>query len=136
MAESFVGIVFTIVILIVMLGVFVAFLLSLSKLVEEIRDNDLLPTYIHKAWIWTQLIPIWSFIAFLVLNIKLDAAARAIESKHNLSFKYITYPSILGWIISLGFFYTWIPIIGFIAFSVCMIMYWVKISATIKQLNN
>lgn len=136
MGESIVGLIAAIAVFAIVIGVYVAFLLSLSKLVEEIKDDNLFPTHVHKAWVWTQLIPGWCFIALLVINIKLDVAARALENKHLLHFKYIAYPSVLGWITALGFLYSWIPILGIIAYFVCTIMFWVKVSATTKQLQS
>ncbi len=116
-------------------GIYVAFLKSLSNLVDSIRYYDLQETKIHKAWIWTQLIPIWSFIGLLVLNIKLESAMRGIENKCSLPNKEIKYPYILGWIVSLAFLYTKIPFVGGIAFFIFAVTFWVKISATTKQIK-
>lgn len=108
--------------------------MSLSKLVDSIRIYDSLETKIHKAWVWTQLIPLWSIIGLLVLNIKLESATRAIENRCNLSNKDIKYPYMLGWLVSLGFLYAWIPLVGKIVFFVFAVTYWVKISSTTKQI--
>ena len=135
MSESIVSLVAAIAVFFIIIGVYVSFLLSLSKLVETIKDDKLFPTQIHKAWVWTQLIPGWCFIALLVINIKLENAARALENKHYLDFKYIAYPSFLGWATALSFLYSWIPMLGFIAYMICAIMFWVKVSATTKQLE-
>lgn len=134
MSADTIGIVLGILFVICYVGIYVTFLMSLSKLVDSIRIYDSLETKIHKAWIWTQLIPLWSFIGLLVLNIKLESATRAIENKCNLSNKDIKYPYMLGWLVSLGFLYTWIPLIGKIAFFVFAVTYWVKISSTTKQI--
>ncbi len=129
------GIVLGIVFVFCYIGIYITFLMSLSKLVDSMRFYDSLETKIHKAWIWTQLIPLWSFIGLLVLNIKLESATRAIENKCNLSNKHIKYPYILGWLVSLGFLYTWIPLVGKIAFFVLAVTYWVKISSTTKKIH-
>lgn len=69
-----------------------------------------------------------------MLNIKLESASREIENKSNLSNKNIKYPYILAWIVSLGFLYTWIPLVGKITFFVFAVTYLIKISSTTKQI--
>ena len=132
--SDIIGFIFGLSFLIIIIWVLIAYLKNLAKLVDQLRDEDLTSTHIHKAWVWTQLIPAWSFVAQIVLNIKLESAARTFENKHGLSNKTILYPTILGWIIALGFLYSWIPGLGSLFFFVCIIMYWVKVSSTIKQI--
>lgn len=134
MSADTIGIVLGILFVICYFGIYVTFLMSLSKLVDSIRIYDSLETKIHKAWVWTQLIPLWSIIGLLVLNIKLESATRAIENRCNLSNKDIKYPYMLGWLVSLGFLYAWIPLVGKIVFFVFAVTYWVKISSTTKQI--
>ncbi len=134
MSADTIGIVLGILFVICYFGIYVIFLMSLSKLVDSIRIYDSLETKIHKAWVWTQLIPLWSIIGLLVLNIKLESATRAIENRCNLSNKDIKYPYMLGWLVSLGFLYAWIPLVGKIVFFVFAVTYWVKISSTTKQI--
>ena len=134
MSADIIGIGLGILFVICYVGVYVTFLMSLSKLVDAIRHYDSIETKIHKAWIWTQLIPLWSFIGLLVLNIKLESASRAIENKCNLSNNDIKYPYILGWLVSLGFLYSWIPLVGKIAFFIFAVTFWVKVSSTTKQI--
>lgn len=114
--------------------IWIGFLLSLNKLVDVSRIDTLPQTNISKLWVWTQLIPGWGFIALIVLNIKLSTAVRAIESEFNLPFKDIGYPATFGWLVIFGALYAWIPIIGAIALVIFMILFWVKISSTSKQL--
>lgn len=115
--------------------IWVGFMLSLNNLVNVIRTDGLPQTFVSKIWVWTQIIPIWGFIALIVFNIKADTAVRALESDLKLPFKQIKYPATIGWIVILGVLYAWIPVVGTLALIICMILYWVKVSSTSKQIK-
>ncbi|BAK72236.1 MAG: hypothetical protein AB7S49_01895 [Arcobacter sp.] len=116
--------------------VWLGFLLSLNKLVNVMRVDGLPQTFISKIWVWSQVIPFWGFIALIVFNIKADTASRALESEFKLPFKEIKYPATIGWIVILGLLYTWIPILGALVLLVCMILFWIKVSSTSKQIED
>lgn len=115
--------------------IWIGFMLSLNRLVNVVRTDNLSQTFINKVWVWTQIIPIWGFIALIVFNIKADAAVRALETKFQMPFKTISYPATLGWVVILGALYSWIPIIGTLALFVFMILFWVKVVKTSKQVE-
>lgn len=115
--------------------IWVLFMLSLSKLVDVVRTKTLPQTFVSKIWVWTQVIPLWGFIALIVFNIKMDTAVRALETELKLPFKSIAYPATLGWVVILGILYTWIPLIGALILLVCMILFWVKVTSTSKQIQ-
>lgn len=123
-------------ILLIPIIIWIGFMLSLNKLVNVVRTDSLPQTFVSKVWVWTQIIPIWGFIALVVFNIKADAAVRALETKLDLPFKTISYPATIGWIVILGALYVWIPIVGTLALIICMVLYWVKVSATSKQIES
>lgn len=115
--------------------IWLGFMLSLNKLVNIIRTDNLPQTFVSKIWVWTQIIPLWGFVALIVYNIKVDTAVRSLETEFNLPFKSITYPATIGWIVILGVLYSWIPVIGTIVLLICMILFWVKVVATSKQIE-
>jgi len=122
-------------ILIIPFLIWIGFLLSLNKLVNIVRVESYPQTQISKIWVWTQVIPLWGFIALIVFNIKADAAVRSIENIYNMPFKSIGYPATIGWIVILGILYTWIPVVGALVLIICMIMFWLKVVSTSKQIS-
>ncbi|RBQ32644.1 hypothetical protein CRU92_02715 [Arcobacter sp. FW59] len=129
----------TILVLLIALCVFIViifYLLSLDKLVKLIRDENNSITIIHQAWIWTQLIPIWSVVAIIVYHIKMLEATKVLEIELNLPKNTIKYPEIIGWIFALAFLYSWIPKIGVVLGAFAWIIYWVRIILTSKQIYN
>lgn len=131
MLEAGIGLFIFLVVFLVWLG----FLLSLNKLVSVMRVDGLQQTFISKVWVWTQIIPFWGFVALIVFNIKADTAARALEVEFKLPFKEIKYPATIGWIVIFGVLYSWIPILGALLFLIFMILFWVKVSSTSKQIE-
>lgn len=116
--------------------IWIGFMLSLNKLVNVVRTDSLPQTYVSKIWVWSQIIPFWGFIALIVYNIKMDTAVRALETELSLPFKSIAYPATIGWIVILGVLYTWIPVIGALILIVCMILFWIKVASTSKQIES
>lgn len=115
--------------------IWLGFMLSLNKLVNVVRTEDLPQTFVSKIWVWTQIIPLWGFVALIVYNIKLDTAVRALETQLKLPFKTIAYPATIGWVVILGALYTWIPVVGALVLIISMILFWVKVASTSKQIE-
>ncbi|MFV7789572.1 hypothetical protein ACNO6Z_01830 [Aliarcobacter lanthieri] len=86
----------TVLVLLIALCIFIViifYLLSLDKLVKLIRDKNNSITIIHRAWVWTQFIPIWSVVAIIVYHIiKMLEATKALELELNLPKNTIKYP--------------------------------------------
>lgn len=114
--------------------IWILFLFSLNKLVNAVKLENEELTKVSKVWVWLQIIPIIGFIVLIVFNLKMDTAIRAYERKYNLDLKSIAYPVVLCWLVILGVLYTWIPVIGLLLLILFMIMYWVKVSSTTRQL--
>lgn len=126
--------------------IYVLYLLSLDKLVKTVRtENEI--TFIHRAWVWTQLIPFWINIAYIVYNTKMTSAIRALEKDLKLEKNTIKYPYIILYIaatlnvimysnmdqiskISIAFLVIVLATISFIL----MIIYWIKIALTSRQI--
>ncbi|WP_418184921.1 hypothetical protein ACNSOS_08255 [Aliarcobacter vitoriensis] len=116
--------------------VIIFYLLSLDKLAKLIRDENNSITIIHRAWVWTQLIPIWSVVAIIVYHIKILEATKVLELNLSLPKNTIKYPEIIGWVFALAFLYSWIPVIGAIVGCSVWIIYWIRIILTSKQIYN
>ncbi|AXH30705.1 hypothetical protein CGC45_04465 [Francisella opportunistica] len=90
---------------------------------------------IHNAWLWTQLIPIWTYIALLVTAIKLDEQCKIYQNKYTkkLNFK----ARFVYWYIGLTIL-NLVPILNIvtiIASLVLFIVVWTNISKTTKELS-
>lgn len=100
------------------------FLRTLDKATLSIRtDNP--ATFVHRAWVWTQLIPVWQVIAIIFFHVKMNAAAKiyAQETEQPVP----AYPTVAGWFFALGFLYSWIPGVGLV-YVVAFIVFWVQAS--------
>jgi len=113
----------------------ILFLLSQHKLVNTVRKNGVPETFINLAWVWTQLIPIWGFIAIIVYHVKMINAIRILEIENKLSLNTLTYPVAVGWLYIFGFLYIWVPIIGSIVYFVIFVIFWIKIVSVRKQIK-
>lgn len=119
-----------------LIAITIFYLLSLDKLVKTVRTVDDSFTFISRVWVWTQLIPLWNFVALIVYHVKMTNAIRALELKSELPKGEIKYPVVLGWFSALGALYSWIPFIGPLGYLVVWIIYWIKVSSTSKQIIN
>lgn len=100
------------------------YLASLAKATKSIRSNNPV-TYVSRAWAWTQLIPLWNIVAIVVYNAKMSTAVAVYNSDNNSS---LAYPSGLGWALVFSFLYVWVPVFGWIAAIVVLIMFWIKVA--------
>lgn len=105
------------------------YLLSLAKAAKSIRTNNPV-TYVSRVWVWTQLIPLWNLVAFIMYNAKMSAAVAVYNNENNTS---IVYPVCLGWAILFSFLYAWVPVLGWIAAVVVFIMFWSKVANVSAQ---
>lgn len=111
----------------VFLLIFILFLLSMSKMAISIRTENP-ETYVSRVWVWTQLIPLWGFIAFIVFHIKMQSRSVVFEKDHNLEIKHLGYPTVSGWFYALNPLYIWFPLVGVIVYLVMFIVFWVKVT--------
>lgn len=110
------------------------FILSQQKLVKNLAkaNNN---QKIHPAWLWTQLIPIWSSIAFVVTAVKLDEQIKLYTLKYSekLKFKASLVYWYIGFVI-LGL----IPVINILAGLINIFIFitiWSNISSSSKQIR-
>ncbi|MED7818451.1 MULTISPECIES: hypothetical protein [unclassified Francisella] len=110
------------------------FILSQQKLVKNLAkaNNN---QKIHPAWLWTQLIPIWSSIAFVVTAVKLDEQIKLYTLKYSekLKFKASLVYWYIGFVI-LGL----IPVINILAGLINIFIFitiWSNISSSSKQIQ-
>ncbi|OIN83498.1 hypothetical protein [Francisella sp. TX07-6608] len=61
-----------VVIIIASFVISVLFILSQQKLVNNIAKANNTSNKIDRAWLWTQLIPVWTYIALVITAVKLD----------------------------------------------------------------
>ncbi|MCG3661953.1 hypothetical protein [Aliarcobacter butzleri] len=69
---------------------YIYFLVNLDKLAKNIKDNKSILKY--RILVWTQLIPIWNFIALIIYNIRINNKIRVLEKELNLDRNIIKYP--------------------------------------------
>ena len=121
-------------ILIAAIVITIFFLVAQSSFVDTIRtSNPQVNT--SKAWIWTQLIPIWSLVAIPVTLVKINAQFQAFVQENNYTPEDIQYyTNIWGWIwyganiVSIFF-----PIVGIVSF-VGIIGFWVHMNNVRKSI--
>lgn len=113
-------------IMVVVIAIAVFFLRSQDKAALSIRTSNP-ATVVHRAWVWTQFIPLWNIVAFIVYHIQMKAAVEA-YSKDNLQAKdTLLYPNASGWFYGLAILYAWIPFAVLIYF-VGWIIFWVRLA--------
>lgn len=105
----------------------ILFLRSLDKAVLSVRTENPM-THVSRAWVWTQLIPIWNFVAMIVYHVKMTSAATAFNFDKQLPPSQVAYPVVIGWFYVFGFLYSWVPLLGALAMLVFWIIFWVQIS--------
>lgn len=109
------------------------FILSQQKLAKNLRriNNT---SKIHPAWLWTQLIPIWSYIALVVVAVKLDDQIKIYQSKHNKTLKFKGV--LVYWYVGLTIL-SLIPLINIATTIISLILFvliWSNITKTTKQI--
>jgi heme/copper-type cytochrome/quinol oxidase subunit 2 len=115
----------------------IMFLLSQSKFAKSMKtSNEMKNT--SGVWIWTQLIPLWSFIAIPVTLMKLNEQFRIYTEENNLENKVELkqYNNTWGWVwfggSVLSILFQPLAIIAFIG----LIGFWIHISGVKKSLVN
>lgn len=126
----------SLVFLVLSLVVTILFIMSQKKLADKfqnINETD----KISSVWLWTQLIPLWGYIALVVTAVKLDeqnkiyAKNKGIEKgPFKVSYVYWYVGMILASLIPV------INIITIVANLVLFIFVWVNISKSAKALSN
>ncbi|GAB4223035.1 MAG: hypothetical protein Kow0076_5090 [Francisella sp.] len=123
-----------VVLIITSLVVSVFFILAqqkLSKYLSVINKNE----KINPLWLWTQLIPIWSYIALIVTAIKLNDQIKLYNQlyEHKLVFKI----SIIYWYVILSFLSLMpLTMVLNIVIAITTIILFVLIWSNISKLNN
>ncbi|MEY8765587.1 MULTISPECIES: hypothetical protein [Francisella] len=109
----------------------VLFILSQQKLAKALVTVNS-GEQIHPAWLWTQLIPIWSYIALVVTAVKLDEQTKLYNQTHKKKLKFKA--SLVYWYVGLTLLNI-VPVINIIvgiATIAIFIIIWANISKSTK----
>lgn len=109
----------------------VLFILSQQKLAKALVTVNS-GEQIHPAWLWTQLIPIWSYIALVVTAVKLDEQIKLYNQTHEKKLKFKA--SLVYWYVGLTLLNV-VPVINIIlgiATIVIFIIIWANITKSAK----
>lgn len=109
----------------------VLFILSQQKLAKALITINS-GEQIHPAWLWTQLIPIWSYIALVVTAVKLDEQTKLYNQTHEKKLKFKA--SLVYWYVGLTLLNV-VPVINIIvgiATIVMFIIIWANITKSTK----
>ncbi|WP_432773794.1 hypothetical protein [Francisella salimarina] len=120
-----------VVLIITSLIVSVLFILSQQKLAKALVTVNS-GEQIHPAWLWTQLIPIWSYIALVVTAVKLDEQTKLYNQTHEKKLKFKA--SLVYWYVGLTLLNI-VPVINIIvgiATIVIFIIIWANITKSTK----
>ncbi|MBK2266582.1 hypothetical protein [Francisella philomiragia] len=112
----------------------VLFILSQQKLAKALVTVNS-GEQIHPAWLWTQLIPIWSYIALVVTAVKLDEQTKLYNQTHEKKLKFKA--SLVYWYVGLTLLNV-IPVINIIvgiATIVIFIIIWANITKSTKVIT-
>lgn len=123
-----------IIIVIISFIVSVMFIMSQQKLVRKLSQKDQ-EFVINKAWLWTQLIPVWSYIALVIVTIKIDEQIKIHNKTSNTKLKFKA--TTVYWYVGLTFL-SFVPLLNFLTTIVSLILFiivWSNISQTTKQLS-
>ncbi|MBK2026066.1 hypothetical protein IB645_07195 [Francisella philomiragia] len=112
----------------------VLFILSQQKLAKALITINS-GEQIHPAWLWTQLIPIWSYIALVVTAVKLDEQTKLYNQTHEKKLKFKA--SLVYWYVGLTLLnvVSVINIIVGIATIVIFIIIWANITKSTKVIT-
>ncbi|AJI55996.1 putative membrane protein [Francisella philomiragia] len=109
----------------------VLFILSQQKLAKALVTVNT-GEQIHPAWLWTQLIPIWSYIALVVTAVKLDEQTKLYNQTHEKKLKFKA--SLVYWYVGLTLLNV-VPVINIIvgiATIIIFIIIWANITKSTK----
>ncbi|WP_234360524.1 hypothetical protein [Francisella philomiragia] len=112
----------------------VLFILSQQKLAKALVTINS-GEQIHPAWLWTQLIPIWSYIALVVTAVKLDEQTKLYNQTHEKKLKFKA--SLVYWYVGLTLLNV-VPVINIIvgiATIVIFIIIWANITKSTKVIT-
>ncbi|MBY7733569.1 hypothetical protein [Francisella philomiragia] len=112
----------------------VLFILSQQKLAKALITINS-GEQIHPAWLWTQLIPIWSYIALVVTAVKLDEQTKLYNQTHEKKLKFKA--SLVYWYVGLTLLNV-VPVINIIvgiATIVIFIIIWANITKSTKVIT-
>ncbi|AJI56320.1 putative membrane protein [Francisella philomiragia] len=112
----------------------VLFILSQQKLAKALVTINS-SEQIHPAWLWTQLIPIWSYIALVVTAVKLDEQTKLYNQTHEKQLKFKA--SLIYWYVGLTLL-NLVPVINIIvgiATIVIFIIIWANITKSCKVIT-
>ncbi|MEY8714429.1 hypothetical protein AB9G26_03980 [Francisella philomiragia] len=112
----------------------VLFILSQQKLAKALVTINS-SEQIHPAWLWTQLIPIWSYIALVVTTVKLDEQTKLYNQTHEKKLKFKA--SLVYWYVGLTLLNV-VPVINIIvgiATIVIFIIIWANITKSTKVIT-
>lgn len=109
----------------------ILFILSQQKLAKALVTVNS-GEQIHPAWLWTQLIPIWSYIALVVTAVKLDEQTKLYNQTHEKKLKFKA--SLVYWYLGLTLLNV-VPVINIIvgiATIIIFIIIWANITKSTK----
>ncbi len=109
----------------------VLFILSQQKLAKALFTVNS-AEQIYPAWLWTQLIPIWSYIALVATAVKLDEQTKLYNKTHKKKLKFKA--SLVYWYVGLTLLNV-VPVINIIAgiaTIVIFIIIWANITKSTK----
>ena len=127
---------YALLILIPCITIFILYIISQNKLIDILKiDNLKFKT--HKLWTWTQVVPIWSFIAQIVAIVKMTDQYKVYIRENNIKPDAISeYKPLWGWLfVGFSIFSMIIPFLAIIAF-IFWIIYWINISSTTKSIQH
>ena len=122
-------------ILIIFGSISILYIISQNKLIDILKIDDA-KFKTHKLWTWTQLIPIWSFVAQIVTIVKMSDQYKVFIKEKNIKSTDISeYKPLWGWLfIGFSIFSMIIPFFIIISF-LFWIIYWVNINNTRKSIQ-
>ncbi len=123
-------------ILILFIIIYILYIISQNKLIDTLKtDDDKFKT--HTFWTWTQLIPLWSFVAQVVALVQMTDQYEVFIKENNIKPSEISeYKPIWGWFsIGASVLSSLLPSLFIIAIGL-WIVYWVNISSTTKSIQH
>jgi heme/copper-type cytochrome/quinol oxidase subunit 2 len=122
--------------LIIYIAIVIFFVKAQNRLIDTLEVNN---KYIKtgKVWTWTQLIPLWSYVATGVSIAKITNQFDTYVQEKNIQINPSNqYKPVWGWLF-LGFSVAGmiIPLVGFVALAF-FIIYWININSVVKSIKN
>ncbi len=111
------------------------FILTQNKLIDILKLKNIENT-MSKVWTWTQLIPLWVYVAQVLAIIKISEQYESYINENNIKIYKITeYKPLWGWLfLVFGVVSIFMPLLGIVAL-VFWILYWVNITAVTKSIR-